>query len=479
MSLPFQKLEEEDGPEENLSLPYQVRRERAETQSYDETGLTENDRPVEIEQFDCVAPDTNDSAKEFFQCFCVLFYSSTSIAITLYNKWLLSEYNFKFPIAMIFYQFLWITGGSWIFIFLFFRKKYSEHDDWITKMTLAKFCRTILPLSCFLCFDIVCTQLGLMLSSVTLAEIIKSLIPVFVFISSILFGFEIFTAQKFTVILAITIGIGLTSKGEKDLKLIGLVFFSAASLCATLKLLFIERIVGDKRLGMPALLTLAYISTTSLPILLIGFLSIEFTRLRDSPFATDPSMFWGCIGFLTIGAALAFLLNISEIMLVGTTSAISTCVVGIAKVVVLMLISQLIFKPDLNQTKVSGVIVTLVAVLGYNLIKFQERSARKKLQKYQIMDIPGDKSYEPQDKVSRNENEMVSLEEYDEGIRGPAINTLQRVQFNFGDQLNSIETIEAEVQYFEDKLKETEREDDSDFEVVETIQVEELDETGI
>jgi len=385
MSKGFQQLDEQDAPEDK----------NYESHDTSELENENNEENIDIHQLDCVAPSAPTNQLVLFQCFCIFFYSCTSIAITLFNKWLLSEYNFRFPIAMIFYQFLWISVGSWLMIFLFYRDKYSKHDGWISKMKLGKFCRTILPLSLFLCFDIVFTQLGLMLSSVTLSEIIKSLIPVFVFITSILFGLQTFSWSKTLVIAIITIGIGLTSKGEKDLKMIGLVFFVTASICATLKLLFIEHIVGDKHMGMPALLTLAYISTISLPLLLVGFLAVEMNRLVESQFFQDPTKSIECVGWLTVGATLAFLLNISEIMLIGSTSAVTTCVVGITKVIVLMLLSQVIFGPDLNQLKTTGVIVTLIAVFGYNLIKLQERHEKKKLQKYSIMDIPGDTSYMP------------------------------------------------------------------------------------
>jgi len=65
--------------------------------------------------------------------------------------------------------------------------------------------------------------------------------------------------------------------------------------------------------------------------------------------------------------------------------------------------------------------------------------------------------------VSKAENQCVEI---DEEIRGPAPDTLQCVEFNLDDSHDFIQPLEISVkedmEYFEEKLKESEKEDSED-----------------
>eukprot|EP00494_Astrolonche_serrata_P027931 UN28196 len=172
--------------------------------------------PVEttLEDFhteNCALPQDHIS-KSCKQVFVIIFYCTSSITLTLYNKWILN--NFKFPITMILFHQTFISVGCTIIIKYFFVDKWSELDDWITKIEAKRFVKLILPVAIFFSSDIVFSQIGLMLSSVTLAEIVKSTIPVLVFVLSVTLGFEPYDKKKCVIMGCISIGVLLTTMGE-------------------------------------------------------------------------------------------------------------------------------------------------------------------------------------------------------------------------------------------------------------------------
>lgn len=332
------------------------------------------------------APPPAYFSKTCRQTFTICFYCFSSISITLYNKWLLNQ--FHFPISMILFHFTTNAISSWTLIYLFFYDKYSLLPDWITKITKDKFIKLVLPIASLFTLDIVGTQFGLMLSSVTLAEIVKSSVPVMVFFFTITMGIELFTYKKFIIMGMISIGISLTTLGETNLQFWALIFFMGASVAAASKLVYVENLVGDKHMGLPTLLALAYISTTGIPFLLLGSITVEWSRLFQSEFVKDHTEGGELFGYLCGGAVFAFLLNLSEIMLIGATSAVTTCVVGIAKMLVAILLAQGIFGFDLNSVNVTGIVITMLGIAGYNYNKFQEKKAKKRIPYVKQNDLP-------------------------------------------------------------------------------------------
>lgn len=366
---------EECGHVPGLKLPLEGERDRIRS-------LDEIPSEPTLEEFaeasGCVVPNQQVFSKRCQQIFCVFFYCFSSISLTLYNKWLLSTYDFHYPVTMLLFHSTTNACGAWLLVFLFFRKKYSEHDDWVTNMNWKRYFKIIFPVSLCFCGDIVFTQFGLMVSSVTLSEILKAGIPVLVFVFSVFLKFEKFSAFKMNVMIIISIGICLTTMGDNEVLMIGLIFFLIACIAGAAKLLYIENLVGDKHLGLPSLLALAYIASTAVPMFLIASIAIEWPRLLASDFITDPTKGESTFGFLCIGAILALMLNLSEILLVGTTSAITACVVGVVKLLIAIFIAQMIgYGTALGPVNISGIVITIIGITGYNYWKIQQRRGEK------------------------------------------------------------------------------------------------------
>eukprot|EP00494_Astrolonche_serrata_P006004 UN06021 len=84
---------------------------------------------------------------------------------------------------------------------------------------------------------------------------------------------------------------------------------------------------------------------------------------------------------------MAFCLNISEILLIGETSAVTACVVGISKLLVVISLSQIIFGVDANPVNVTGVFITALGIGYYNYYKYQQKlEASGKLSYNQVID---------------------------------------------------------------------------------------------
>jgi len=372
----FQAMQlEECGSVPGLKLPLEGDADRI--RSLDEVPNSPNLEDF-AEASGCVVPNRQVFSKQCQQMFCIFFYVFSSISLTLYNKWLLSTYDFHFPITMLLFHSFTNAFGAWLLIICFFREKYSELDDWVTNLQWRRYFKLIFPVSLCFCSDLVFTQFGLMVSSVTLSEILKSGIPVLVFVFSVILNHEKFSPFKMNVMGIISIGICLTTLGDEEVEMIGLIFFLIACIAGAAKMIYIENLVGDKHLGLPSLLALAYIASTSVPLLFVASASIEWKRLFASEFINDETQGASTFGFLCIGAVMALMLNLSEILLIGTTSALTACVVGVCKLLIAITIAQMIgYGASLGPVNIAGICITVIGIAGYNYWKMQQRKGDK------------------------------------------------------------------------------------------------------
>jgi len=100
---------------------------------------------------------------------------------------------------------------------------------------------------------------------------------------------------------------------------------------------------------------------------------IEAEELFASPFLLVENM-PQTAAILLSGAVLAFGLNMSELLLISHTSALTLCVCGIVKFVLVILITKRIFHADdiVKPTNYIGIAITIIGVILYNILKFTE-----------------------------------------------------------------------------------------------------------
>jgi len=306
----------------------------------------------------------------------IVMYITLSIGLTLFNKWLLAVHDFKFPILIVTVDFFAVFIFS-VVICIICRKEIFESIWSPSKITFMQYCRNFLHVGFVTGADTLLTQCSLLFTSITMCEVIKAGIPVLV----LLFGAirqtgEPLTWTKLGIVMLISIGICLTTLGDITGSFVGMIFASGSTVCAALRLVFMEGLLqaenynGEK---INSFLALAYILPGAIISLVVMLPTLEGPHMMNSYYFRSEQ--GGGLGwtfmFLAIHLATAISLRIFEVFVISTSSALTICVVGVAKLVIEIVISTEFFGDSVTVVKALGVVIAIAGAAWYNFEKFQ------------------------------------------------------------------------------------------------------------
>jgi len=304
----------------------------------------------------------------------IVFYCFISISLTIMNKWLLTEKNFEYPITVVLCQNITGSVFVWGLILYRFQEEYSKLDMYPTNVDRKTFLRIILPPAILFSMSIIFINVGLMLSTVTLAAIVQSTVPIVMFGAYVLFGLDKLTWQKVGVMTILAAGFGLTVWGEENPNIMALIFFISGVTCFVFAIIYIQLLTGTGHWGLPPLLVTFYILAIGAPISFVAASSLEWHDMFHSEFVGS----WGTasefLTYILITCAFAVGTNISRVILIAVTNAVTYSVVGITETVLVITISQVIFEPDLNVVNVIGIFTAVTGIAIYTYLKYEENA---------------------------------------------------------------------------------------------------------
>lgn len=199
----------------------------------------------------------------------------------------------------------------------------------------------------------------------------KSSALAFVLLFAFLFRLEIPTWRLVAIIATMTAGVIMMVAGEVEFHLGG--FF----------LIISSAFFSGFRWGLTQILLLRHPATSN-PFSSIFFLTpVMFATLLFIAIPVEGfSNFWD--GLKTLGeewgfwkapllllfpGTIAFLMTASEFALLQRSSVVTLSIAGIFKEVVTIIVAALVFDDKLTPINISGLLVTLVAIIAYNYIK--------------------------------------------------------------------------------------------------------------
>lgn len=252
--------------------------------------------------------------------------------------------------------------------------------------------------------------------SVALSEIVKSTIPMIVMVIGYFLGREDIDFLRFATILVIMIGVVLTVLTEMDYDRRGFIAAVFATIAAVAKLVWMETVVGKKK-KVPSMLALFYFSPVSFIFLGISFFPVEFKKAEASPFLEGPERF-NTLGFVMLGAAVAFMLNVSELLVVQNTGALTLCIVGILKFILIIPISVTVFGHSLNAANIIGIFVTSLGVAMYQYLKYRQHlKDQYRFERLKRKRAGSDLPSIPEE----NESDITESDEYEDSSRGGGV----------------------------------------------------------
>lgn len=204
----------------------------------------------------------------------------------------------------------------------------------------------------------------------------------FVLFFAILFGLEKPSWKIGGIILIMTAGVVMMVAGETAFNIIGFSMLMAASFCSGIRWALTQMLLRRTPATSNPFSSLFFLTPAMFVVLFIIAIPLEgFSALGGGieGLVEKKGLFMG-IGILVFPGCLAFCMVSAEFSLLKRTSVVTLSVCGIFKEVITITAAGAIFGDELTPINISGLCVTIFAIVLYNYIRMQKMK-RQEMQK--------------------------------------------------------------------------------------------------
>lgn len=346
----------------------------------------------------------------------IALWYSFSISISVYNKWMFSADNldFHFPLFTTSLHMLvqFTLASSVLFFVPRFRpgkdgfSGHSEEDTHTYQrvgdstqehaappaknqplMTRSFYLTRISPCGTATALDIGLGNFSLRFISLTFFTMCKSSVLAFVLLFAFIFKLENPTFKLCGIILLMTIGVILMVSGEAAFNALGFILVMTASLCSGFRWSLTQILLLRNRATSNPFSSIFFLTPVMFLALLLLALPIEGPApviAGTKALAAEKGAFLSIIILLFPGF-LAFLMVAAEFALLQRTSVVTLSVCGIFKEVLTISAASMTFGDELSPINVSGLIVTIASIAGYNWLKYTKMSRDAKREAKEIV----------------------------------------------------------------------------------------------
>ncbi|CAL9220386.1 organic anion transporter [Arabidopsis lyrata subsp. lyrata] len=296
----------------------------------------------------------------FFTIGLVASWYSSNIGVLLLNKYLLSNYGFKYPIFLTMCHMTACSLLSYVAI------AWMKMVPMQTIRSRVQFLK-IAALSLVFCVSVVFGNISLRFLPVSFNQAIGATTPFFTAVFAYLITFKREAWLTYFTLVPVVTGVVIASGGEPSFHLFGFIMCIAATAARALKSVLQGILLsseGEKLNSMNLLLYMAPIAVVFLlPATLImekNVVGITIALARD-----DFRIVW----YLLFNSALAYFVNLTNFLVTKHTSALTLQVLGNAKGAVAVVVSILIFRNPVSVTGMLGYSLTVCGVILYSEAK--------------------------------------------------------------------------------------------------------------
>ncbi|KAI0458794.1 triose-phosphate transporter family-domain-containing protein [Xylaria acuta] len=309
-----------------------------------------------------------------------------SLSISLYNKWMFDSGQLNFPFPLFTTSMHMLVQFSLASLVLYFipslRPNNASHGSDLGRsrheseperpiMTKLFYLTRIGPCGAATGLDIGLGNTSLKFITLTFYTMCKSSALAFVLLFAFVFRLETPTWRLVAIIATMTAGVIMMVAGEVEFHLGGFALIISSAF------------FSGFRWGLTQILLLRHPATSN-PFSSIFFLTpIMFATLLLIAVPVEGfanfwegiktlSEEWGILKaplLLLFPGTIAFLMTASEFALLQRSSVVTLSIAGIFKEVVTIMVAALVFDDRLTPINISGLLVTLVAIIAYNYIK--------------------------------------------------------------------------------------------------------------
>jgi len=252
--------------------------------------------------------------------------------VILFNKYILSNYGFPYPISL---TMMHMGFCSTLAIGLV-KSGFVESCN----MSMETYLRAVMPIGFLYSGTLWLGNAAYMYLSVSFIQMLKALMPVAVFCVGVSFGTEKFNWSVFSNMLVVSVGVCIASYGEINFIWMGVILQLASIVTESSRLTLVQLLLQSRGLKLNPITSLYYISPCCFAFLSIPFMLFEAPKLlNDTGYNFD-------VGMMLLNCLAAFALNLAVFLLIGKTSALTMNIAGVVKDWMLIGLSVLIFGCD-------------------------------------------------------------------------------------------------------------------------------------
>lgn len=298
----------------------------------------------------------------------ILCYFTLSIGLTFYQRLLLQE--FKFPLSVVVYHLCIKLVMSAVVrsILKCATKKNRIVLDWRTSI------RKILPTGLASGIDIGFSNWGLELVQISLYTMTKSTTIVFILIFAILLKLEKKSWSLAAIVVMISGGLFLFTYKSTHFDALGFSFLLFASLSSGIRWSFAQVIMQKSKLGLHNPIDMIFHMQPWMIVAVLPFtLGFEGKRIidgLDTLRQTENSIIMDMWLRISVGAFIAFAMEVSEFLVLSSTSSLTLSVAGIFKEICQLVLAVELYGDQLSLLNVLGLVMCLGGICCHVVHKF-------------------------------------------------------------------------------------------------------------
>nr|XP_043609891.1 probable sugar phosphate/phosphate translocator At5g05820 [Erigeron canadensis] len=300
------------------------------------------------------------SSNQWFTSGLVLSWYISNIGVLLLNKYLLSNYGFKYPIFLTMCHMTACSLLSYIAIVWF---KMVPLQTVRSRVQFFK----ISALSLVFCASVVSGNVSLRYLPVSFTQAIGATTPFFTAVFAYLMTMRKEAWLVYVTLVPVVTGVVIASGGEPSFHLFGFIMCLGATAARALKSVLQGILLSSEGEKLNSMNLLLYMAPVAVVILLPATLLMEdnVVGITIALARKDVNIIW----YLLFNSALAYLVNLTNFLVTKHTSALTLQVLGNAKGAVAVVISILIFKNPVSVTGMLGYLLTVFGVILYSEAK--------------------------------------------------------------------------------------------------------------
>ncbi|KAL8861887.1 MAG: hypothetical protein Q9178_001756 [Gyalolechia marmorata] len=289
------------------------------------------------------------------------FYVTTWIALSssiiIFNKWILDDAGFHYPIVLT----CWHLTFATIMTQIMARTTTLLDGRRNVKMTGKIYVRAILPIGAFFSLSLICGNMTYLYLGVAFIQMLKATTPVAVLLAGWGIGTETPNMSNLFKVSFIVIGVIIASFGEVEFVLIGFLFQLGGIVFEALRLVMVQKLLSSAEYKMDPLVSLYYFA----PICAI--MNFCVAAVVEIPSIKPAEIYH--VGLLTLlaNAVVAFALNVSVVFLIGRTSSLVLTLCGVLKDILLVFASIAIWGKPVTGLQFFGYSIALAGLVYFKL----------------------------------------------------------------------------------------------------------------